>query len=130
MPSVPRLILPASLTLLAACSSTPPSSVSLKDDRSCPLNLHAGQTLIVSLPSNPTSGYRWNLQDAAPGQLKSLGPEVFSSPDKDVIGGEGLSTWRFQVQGGGSGRLYLAYQQPWDAAAEPAGLFDCRIEVR
>ena len=46
-----------------------------------------------------------------------------------MIGGDGLSTWRFEARHAGSGRLYLTYQRPWETDGEPAGLFDCRIEV-
>ncbi|MCQ4296296.1 protease inhibitor I42 family protein [Pseudomonas stutzeri] len=128
---IPRLLLAASVALLAACASydNTPSSVVLSDDRRCPQTLQNGQLLIVSLPSNPATGYRWTLHESAKDQLRSLGPEVFSNPKDDMIGGDGLSTWRFQVQNSGSGRLYLTYQRPWESASEPADLFDCRIEV-
>ena len=85
---------------------------------------------MTSLHSSATTGYRWNLREVSAEQLKSLGPEVFSSPKSDVIGGDGLSTWRFEAAEAGSGRLYLAYQRPWETDTEPAGLFDCRIEVQ
>lgn len=125
-----RCLLPFSLLLLGACASAPPSSISISEDRQCPLSLHTGQTLIVSLPSNPATGYRWNLQEASTAQLTSLGPEVFSTPDSDLVGGDGISTWRFEAQDAGAGRLLLTYQRPWETNVEPAGLFDCRIEVR
>lgn len=124
-----RLLSFATVLLLAGCASTPPSSVALNDDGDCPLTLHRGQTLMLTLPSNPTTGYRWNLREVSNEQLKSLGPEVFSSPKTDLIGGDGLSTWRFEAVEAGSGRLYLTYQRPWETDTEPAGLFDCRIEV-
>ncbi len=127
---VSRCVVPLSLLLLGACASTPLSSVSVSEDRHCPLSLHTGQMLIVSLPSNPTSGYRWNLREVSSEQLRSLGPEVFSSPENDLIGGDGISTWRFEAADSGSGRLYLTYQRPWESDAEPAGLFDCRIDVQ
>jgi len=128
---IPRLLLPATFLLLGACAGKEqaPSSVVLGDDRRCPQALQTGQQLIVSLPSNPATGYRWALREAAAGQLRSLGPEVFSNPKDDVIGGDGLSTWRFEAHAPGSGRLYLTYQRPWEPDAEPADLFDCRIEV-
>ena len=118
------------LLLLAGCASAPSSSVAVNDDSSCPLTLSRGQTLIVSLPSNPATGYRWALREVSAEQLKSLGPEVYSSPKSDLIGGDGLSTWRFEAAEAGDGRLYLTYQRPWETDAEPAGLFDCRIDVQ
>ncbi len=125
-----RLLSFAPALLLAGCASAPPSSVALNDDADCPVTLQRGQTLIVTLPSNPTTGYRWDIRDLSTEQLKSLGPEVFSSPKTDLIGGDGLSTWRFEAADTGTGRVLLTYQRPWEADAEPAGLFDCRVEVR
>jgi len=131
MPSaLPHLLSSAALLALAGCAGTPPSSVALNDDAACPLSLQSGQTLILSLPSNPTSGYRWMLRDVSSEQLESLGPEVFSSGKNDLIGADGISTWRFEAAERGSGRLYLTYQRPWENDAEPADLFDCRIEVQ
>lgn len=128
--AISRCALPFSLLMLGACASTPPSSVPVTEDRQCPLSLRTGQMLIVSLPSNPATGYRWNLQEASAAQLKSLGPEVFSTPDSGLVGGDGISTWRFEAREPGQGQLLLSYQRPWEMDAEPAGLFDCRIEVR
>lgn len=128
--SFARLLPFLPLLVLAGCASTPPSSIALDDDAKCPLTLQRGQILILSLQSNPTTGYRWHLRDVTTEQLKSLGPEVFSSPKTGVIGGDGTSTWRFEAANTGTGRLYLTYQRPWESDSEPAGLFDCRIEVQ
>lgn len=131
MPSaLPRLLSLVPLLVLAGCAGTSASSVALTDDATCPLSMQPGQTLILTLPSNPASGYRWTLRDVSTAQLNSLGPEVFSSPQNDLIGGDGISTWRFEAAESGSGRLYLAYQRPWESDTEPADLFDCRIEVQ
>ncbi|WP_313085299.1 protease inhibitor I42 family protein [Pseudomonas sp.] len=127
--ALPRLLPIAPLLLLAACASAPSGPVTLSDEADCPVSLQPGQKLIVSLPSNPATGYRWSARDISDDQLKSLGPEVFSSPKNDLVGGDGISTWRFQADQPGSGRLYLTYQRPWELDREPAGLFDCRIEV-
>ena len=97
----------------------------------CPISLQAGQQLILSLPSNPTTGYRWAVQEDAAAVLKALGPEVYSAAeDSDLIGGDGQSTWRFQATAPGEAQLLLTYAQPWDTSAAPADTFDCQIRVR
>lgn len=130
MTDIPRLLLIASLLSLGACATTSPTSVTLTHDRKCPLTLERDQTLIVSLPSNPTTGFRWTLEQSVGEVLQNLGPEVFSTPDNNPIGGDGVSTWRFRAAATGGDRLRLTYQQPWDLQAEPAGVFDCQITVR
>ena len=117
------------LPLLAACSSTPGGSLLLESQARCPQLLEQEQLLILRLPSNPSTGYRWELLDPASPQLRSLGPEVYSSPDSDaVIGAAGHSTWRFQAAARGEATLRLAYQRPWEP--EPIEHFECRLEVR
>jgi len=129
MPPV-RLIPLLALSLLTACAQQPAHNVTLEDQSDCPQQLHVGQQLIVSLPSNPTTGYRWSIQDSAGGVLRSLGPEVYTSSDNgQLLGSGGQSTWRFQVFAPGSGRLRLTSQQPWEPDAEPAQVFDCPITV-
>lgn len=124
-----RLLLPLSLALLAACASAPKQNVTVDNQDACPLALKNGQNLILSLPSNPTTGYRWAIQDSAGGVLRALGPEVYSSTESGVIGGGGQSTWRFQAFAGGQGRLRLTSQQPWAPEAEPVETFECAITV-
>lgn len=125
-----RLLLPPAIALLSACASQP-SSVSVQKQSACPLSLAAGQQLILSLPSNPTTGFRWVVRDAAPSVLTSLGPEVYSNPeDAGLVGSAGKSTWRYTVKGAGEGHLLLTYQRPWETDVAPAETFDCNIKAR
>ena len=123
------LILPA-LALLTACAHQS-GTLELKKDRQCPLTLNKGQQLILSLPSNPTTGFRWVVEDAASGVLRSLGQEVYTTPeDAGVVGAAGQSTWRYQVYQTGEGRLLMHYRRPWEVEAAPAKTVDCQISVR
>ncbi|MFC6335720.1 peptidase inhibitor I42 [Pseudomonas sp. CCM 7891] len=125
-----RLLLPLSLALLAACASAPKQNVTVENQNTCPLQLKTGQNLILTLPSNPTTGYRWAIQDSAGGVLRSLSPEVYSNPENTgLVGSGGESTWRFQAFAPGQGRLRLTYQQPWEPEVNPADTFDCAITV-
>jgi inhibitor of cysteine peptidase len=86
---------------------------------------------VVTLPSNPTTGFRWSIIENAVPQLQSLGQEVYSNPEGDgLIGAEGRSTWRFRAAEVGSTHLKFAYQRPWETEAPPSQVVDCAIEVR
>ncbi|MFI8483079.1 protease inhibitor I42 family protein [Pseudomonas sp. NPDC078700] len=130
MTAVYRLLPPLSLALLAGCAST--SSTQTVDEQSdCPLSLNPGQELIISLPSNPTTGFRWVVRDAAPAVLTSLGPEVYSNPeDAGMVGSAGKSTWRYTAKSSGQGQLIMTYQRPWETDVEPAKTFDCTVKVK
>ncbi|SET39192.1 protease inhibitor I42 family protein [Pseudomonas graminis] len=125
-----RLLVPLSLSLLAACAQTPRQIVSLDDQQDCPLTLKTGQTLMLMLPSNPTTGYRWLVQNPAPSILGSLGPEVFnSSKDVGLVGEGGQSVWRYRAANPGTGHLMMVYRQPWAPEVAPERSFDCVITV-
>lgn len=125
-----RLLPLLGLSLLTACAHQPAHNITVEEQSDCPKQLHIGQQLIVSLPSNPTTGYRWAIQDSAGGVLRSLGPEVYSSSDNgQLLGSGGQSTWRFEVFAAGTGRLRLTSQQPWEPETETAQVFDCPITV-
>jgi inhibitor of cysteine peptidase len=127
-----RLPLLFGLALLSACAHKP-SSVTLQQNQQskCPLTLYSGQQLILHMPSNPTTGFRWLIRDSASNVLQSLGPEVYSNPeDAGLVGSAGRSTWRFQAKQPGEGRLLLTYQRPWEVGVVPAQKFDCTIKVK
>lgn len=128
-----RLLMCLGLPVLAACSQSPArhDALTLEKTSQCPVTLVSGQNLTLSLPSNPSTGYRWLLQNPAAGILRSLGPEVYSHPeDAGVVGSAGQSVWRFQAQAEGEGHLLLVYQQPWAPEVRPVQTFDCAITVK
>lgn len=125
-----RLLVPLSLALLAACAHQPSQIVSLEDQKDCPVTLKSGQTLILMLPSNPTTGYRWLMQQPAPAIISPLGPEVFNNPENmGVVGTSGQSVWRYKAASAGTGHLKMVYQQPWAPEVKPERAFDCSITV-
>ncbi|MFC0711599.1 protease inhibitor I42 family protein [Azorhizophilus paspali] len=124
-------LLPLGLVWLAGCAHDGGNStVTLEGDNDCPLHLESRQHLVLTLPSNPSTGYRWQMRESASRVLRSLGPEVYSeAKESGVVGGAGQSTWRFQAVQAGQDSLLLVYQRPWEAGREPEKVFDCAISV-
>ena len=129
--TAPRLLVPLSFALLSACAQHQTQPVELDAESECSTRLQVGQALTLSLPSNPSTGYRWRVENPASSVLRSLGPEIYSAPEEeDVVGSAGVSTWRFQASSTGDAQLVLVYQQPWAADVAPVQTFDCKIIVR
>ena len=125
-----RLFVLFAISLLAACATQPKQNVTVVKQSQCPVKMNSGQNLILTLPSNPSTGYRWAIQDSAGGVLHALSPEVYSNPeDAGIVGSAGISTWRFQAFTAGTGRLRLTSQQPWAPEVLPVETFDCAISV-
>ena len=126
-----RLLLPICLVVLAACASTPGSVLLQENQQSkCPLELDVGQTLMITLPSNPTTGFRWVITKSAANVMIPLGPEVYTNPeDAGMVGSGGKSTWRFKAFQSGQDALLMQYQRPWDQGIAPEKTFACEISV-
>ena len=71
--------------------------------------------LIVRLPSNPSTGYDWEIV-RMPDFLVQVGERKFTSDAKGsgMVGVGGVTIWRFQVIGSGNGILGFAYRRPWE----------------
>ncbi|MFI9509815.1 protease inhibitor I42 family protein [Nocardia sp. NPDC052566] len=121
----------------AAASNASPSnagqtSVTVTDaDNGQERQLLAGQKLMVTLPSNPSTGYSWTVLDLDPTVLKQEGdPEFRADPKVPVAPGSGgFSTWTFVGNAAGITRLNLDYARPWEQGMEPAQKFSLTIKV-
>ncbi|QXH52618.1 protease inhibitor I42 family protein [Pseudomonas fakonensis] len=126
-----RVLFLLGLALLGACAQQPQRNVELDAESECPQRLQVGQGMTLSLPSNPSTGYRWLVQNPASNILRSLGPEVYSAPEEaGIVGSAGISTWRFEAKAAGEGHLVLVYQQPWAPEVRPVQTFDCAVRVK
>ncbi len=84
------------------------------------IELTVGQTHTITLPSNPTTGYRWQL--IAPfdeGILKLSGSE-YKKPDSKLLGAGGHELWTFQAVGPGKTRIVMEYVRPWEKDGKAA----------
>jgi inhibitor of cysteine peptidase len=86
-----------------------------------------GDTLVVRLPGNATTGYRWAVV-GAPSVLRPLSSAyVVASPGR--LGQGGTYVFRFRVRSG-SGLLRLDYRRPWEKGTPPLRTFRLTIRTR
>ena len=127
-----RLLLPLSI-VVPGCAGQQKPVVTLDDADDCsPLKLTQGQELVLTLPSNPTTGFRWELRNPAASVLKRLGPEVYSNSEEDsgLVGSGGESTWRFPRRRQRRRPPGTGLPAALGKDAEPAESFSCAIQVR
>lgn len=116
----------------AGCgSSGDPAVVQLTEaDDGSTISMDVGETLVVTLESNPSTGYVWDVVDPLPVQLEPAGePELLPAEDEDLVGAPGSQEFTFDVVAGGSGRLRLVYVRPWEDEVEPAETFEVTVEA-
>ncbi|WP_406280921.1 protease inhibitor I42 family protein [Nocardia sp. NBC_00881] len=93
--------------------------------------LHAGQRLVVTLPSNPSTGYSWRIAELDDALVKQDGVADFE-PDPTVPvapGSGGSAVWTFVGVGTGVTQLTMDYARPWEQGMEPAERFSLTLEV-
>lgn len=88
-----------------------------------------GQTLVIRLNSNSTTGYRWSLKPVPTPVLTSLGEPSYA-PAGGAIGGGGVETWSFQASGSGQQELRFEYRRPWERDVAPVRALSYTITVR
>ncbi|MFA5339445.1 MAG: protease inhibitor I42 family protein [Candidatus Omnitrophota bacterium] len=93
------------------------------------VELTAGNTLIVELPGNPTTGYTWEIVSVNTSVLKQVESAVKFKSDTNLIGAPGKVTLRFKAAGPGKTMLKLAYHRSWEKKIAPLKIFQVDVVV-
>jgi len=83
------------------------------------IKVKVGEEFIITLDSNRTTGYSWQLANPIDKDiLKLVGTDYeYSEPDKKIVGKSGKSIWTFMPIGKGRTAISLKYSRPWDMKA-------------
>jgi inhibitor of cysteine peptidase len=91
--------------------------------------LEKGQTMVLKLGSNPTTGYNWEITELDTTVLQQVG-EVDYRSDSMLIGSGGINTWTFEAVGSGVTQLQLVNHRSWEKDTPPLDTFDLEIVVK
>lgn len=75
-----------------------------------------GDTVLVQLEGNPTTGFLWEVKDTLVKDiLEPVGEGEYevAKTEKPLVGVGGVFTFEFKAVGAGTTPLELIYQQPW-----------------
>ena len=90
------------------------------------LVLRIGETLVLALAENRTTGYRWQFISNAEPVCKLRGDHIEPAGS---LGAGGAHTWEFEATATGEAHLNMAYARAWDPAGSPAGTFEVSLKV-
>jgi predicted secreted protein len=116
----PATLLLASVLLCAACGQSDSATASAltvgEADNGREISVNVGQTLRVSLPCSPSTGYSWRLVGEAGPELKlissGMGPQTSST-----LGSPQSQDFVFQGEASGVKQLRFDYIRPWEGAS-------------
>jgi inhibitor of cysteine peptidase len=96
------------------CGAQPPQPKTVQITESAngqTVTLNQGDVLMVTLASNPSTGFNWNLPPDPLSVLAKIGGPSFAA-DASLPGGGGRTSYAFKVVGAGQNVLRLVYQKP------------------
>jgi inhibitor of cysteine peptidase len=107
--------------LFAGCATTNNTKTLTSFDSGKQATVTVGQVFVVELPSNPTTGFRWNYQQDGEPVVEQVGePSYLLGPSPvGMMGGGGTETWTFRATKEGRETLRLEYARPWEKDAAP-----------
>lgn len=117
------------LALFSGCGTNGTSLTNA--DTGKQVTLQSGEILTVSLESNPTTGYSWQVLEIQNGILVQEGEPEFkqSSGSEGLVGAGGTETFRFKAVGPGETSLNLGYMRPWESEP-PIETFEIQVVVK
>ncbi len=124
------LTLLLALTVATACSPQQQEVKATVDDAGREMQLKKGQTLVVTLEGNPTTGYSWEVEEPLDEQvLRQVGEAEFEQ-ESDLVGAGGVQILRFEAVNAGRFALKLVYHRPWEKDVEPLETYSLQVVVR
>jgi len=92
-------------------------SVSAQDVK--PITVTSGQQFKITLASNRTTGYKWDLAKPLDAKLLALVTNEYVRPNPQLIGGGGNEVWTFKAVSEGKTEIALKYIRPWETNVPP-----------
>ncbi len=120
------------VALAGGCGAARNGSVNLSGaDNDRTVEIQAGQTLMVQLGSNPSTGFRWQVAEVEAGILEQVGEAEYTPASQTPLPGSGgKETFVFRAATAGQSPLVLVYRRSFEPAVPPAETFRVTITVK
>ena len=116
---------------LASGSGTGATTVSAADSGST-IEMAVGETLNVTLESNPTTGFSWALAaNSDEGVLQEVDHEYVADEagETPMVGAGGVENWTFKALAKGETTISMEYSRPWEGGEKAAQTFELTVVV-
>lgn len=119
---------------LTACQSSPMTVVNkthqfyLAEKCPSPLVIKRGETVQITLPENPSTGYQWQVLQT----LKLLTVEESyqqQEAEEGMVGVGGEKTFRFKAQRSGQELIELVHIRPWESSKQAEQQWQCKVQI-
>jgi inhibitor of cysteine peptidase len=95
------------------------------------INVEVGGLVKVTIASNPTTGFKWELVGISdPTVLAQDGEPEYLPPDSTAIGAGGQEVWSFKALKKGTTNISLAYSRPWEGGEKAEWTLGIDVSVK
>lgn len=98
-------------------------------DRGKTIEPSTGDTLVISIDANPSTGYSWRIGKNDAAILKFVEQFIFP-PKTSMPGAPSRQMLKFKAIAAGSDAVELEYVRPWEKGVAPAKTFPFTVEVK
>jgi inhibitor of cysteine peptidase len=118
------------LLSLAGCKTGAGSPLVLSEkDAGRTIDLNKGDTLVVALDGNMTTGYTWEMLPQDPAILQQVGAAEVT-PDSTALGSGGKIALKFEAVQTGQAPLKLVYRRSFEKDVAPLNTFEVNVNVK
>jgi len=117
------------LVCLVGCQSVGGQLKLTEEDSGKTIEVKAGDTFVVSLKGNITTGYDWSIANLDERFLQQQGEADYES-DSDLIGAGGTATYTFKALSAGQTTLKLIYSRPFEPDNPPEKTFEINVVIK
>lgn len=124
---------------LSACTQTQsaPAQVAVDDSfNGKEVKIAASGSLQISLDSNPTTGFKWELTNISDAAVLEKVSNIFETPQvklkegsPPVVGAGGKEFWNFKALKKGNATVSMEYNQPWTGGQKGVRKFSLMVVV-
>ena len=136
-------VLVVSALILGGCGQTKAQEVSV--DVSCDdfsevqsisqeAQVPVGGLLVMTLCSNPTTGFKWESAEISDQTVLKETSHKFASLEEDKapsrVGTAGAEVWTFRALKAGNSTISVAYSRPWEGGEKAVWTYDLYVVVK
>lgn len=98
--------------------------------QSIPIAVLAGNHFELTLPSNKTTGYSWQLFKTPDSRVLKFLNSRYNKPEKQMLGTGRSETWSFQAIGKGNVKITMHYVRKFEKDTAPAKIQSFSVTVQ
>lgn len=132
----PKIILACAIVAISlflfACSPVVPNQVSVDDSYDGKeVQVAVGGLLTVTLESNPTTGFQWELASIGDQAVLEKVANTYEGPEAEgLVGAGGKEVWTFRALKKGRSTISMEYSRPWEGGEKAVETFALSVVVK